>query len=100
MKLRKFSLYSKLYERLKLKTQRQQKLECCLDHSEVPGIRVKWSLDEKIYPYLDSNTLNKYCSFEHQGKNDNNRKPLECCRAKKLLRLKLYISYLECLLEL
>ena len=31
MKLRKFSLYPKLYERLKLKVQREYKSEYCLD---------------------------------------------------------------------
>ena len=41
MKLRKFFLYPKLYQRLKLKAQRQYKFECSLDPSEVPGIKAK-----------------------------------------------------------
>ena len=32
MKLRKFSLYPKLYQHLKLKTQRQYKFECTIPH--------------------------------------------------------------------
>ena len=41
MKLRKFSLYPKLYQRLKLKAQRQYKFECSLDPSQVLGIKHK-----------------------------------------------------------
>ena len=43
----------KLYQRLKLKAQRQEKFECSLDPSEVPGIKAKWSSDQKFYPFVD-----------------------------------------------
>ena len=66
MKLRKFFLYPKLHEPLKLKAQRQYKLEYSLHPSEVPGIKAKMSSDETFYPYVDNNVFNRYCSFKHQ----------------------------------
>ena len=41
MKLRKFCLYPKLYERLKLKSQRSYKFKCSLNPLDVPQIRAK-----------------------------------------------------------
>ena len=48
MRLRKFSLYPKLYQRLKLKAQREYKFQCSLDPNEVPSISAKWCLDESF----------------------------------------------------
>ena len=97
MKLRKFFLYPKLYQHLKLKAQRQYKFECSLDPSEVPGIKAKWSSDEKSCPSVDNRivlSINIVHSSIREIK-DNKRKPLECCRAEKLLLSKLYMSNLE-----
>ena len=47
MKLLQFFFYPKLYECLKHKVQIKCKFECSLNSSEVPGIRAKWSSDEK-----------------------------------------------------
>ena len=44
MKLRKLSLYPKLYQRLKLKAQRQYRFECSWDPSEVPGLKQVYCL--------------------------------------------------------
>ena len=41
MRLRKFSLYPKLYQRPKLKAQREYKFQCSLDPNEVPSIFCK-----------------------------------------------------------
>ena len=60
MKLRKFSLYPELYQRLKVKAQRQYKFECSLDPSDVPAIKGKLSSDEKFYPFVDNSGFNKY----------------------------------------
>ena len=70
MKLRKFSLYPKLYQRLKLKAQREYKFQCSLDPNEVPSISAKWCLDEKFYPAVNEDIFNAYCSFKHQGKKE------------------------------
>ena len=60
MKLRKFSLYPELYQRLKVKAQKQYKFECSLDPSDVPAIKGKLSSDEKFYPFVDNSAFNKY----------------------------------------
>ena len=84
MKLRKFSLHPKLYQRLKLKAQRQCKFECSLDPSEVPTA-------------LQHSNGFLLLSFVHSGirETKDKRKPLECCRTEKLLLSKLYMSNLE-----
>ena len=45
MRLRKFSLHPKLYQRLNPKTQREHKFQCSHDPNEVPSISAKWYLD-------------------------------------------------------
>ena len=73
MRLRKFCLYPKLYQRLKLKAQREYKFQCSLDPNEVPSI----------------NPLNI------QEIKDNKKKLSVCCKAEKLYLLKLYGIILE-----
>ena len=87
MKLRKFSLYPKLYQRLKLKAQRQYKFECSLDPSEVPGIKAKWSSDEKFYPFVNS-TFNKYCSFKHLRNKRQQDKAIRMLQSRKIVTVK------------
>ena len=53
MRLRKFSLYPKLYQTLKRKAQREYKFQCSLDPNQVPSISAKWCLDEKFYPAVN-----------------------------------------------
>ena len=65
MKLKKFSLYPKLYQRLKLKAQREYKFQCSLDPNEVRSISAKWCLDEKFYPALNEDIFNAYCTCKH-----------------------------------
>ena len=67
MRPRKFSLYPKLYQRLKLKSQRGYKFQCSLDPNKVPSISAKWCLDEKFYPAVNEHVFNAYCSFKHPG---------------------------------
>ena len=88
MKLRKFFLYPKLYQHLKLKAQRQYKFECSLDPSEVPGIKAKWSSDEKFYPFVDNSTFNKYCSFKHQGNKGQQEKVIRMLQSRKIVTVK------------
>ena len=88
MKLRKFSLYPKLYQRLKLKAQRQYKFECSLDPSQVLGIKVKQSSDEKFYPFVDNSTFNKYCSFKHQGNKEQQEKAIRMLQNRKIVTAK------------
>lgn len=57
-KLRMFSLYSVLCERIKPKAKSQYKSECSLDPPEVPGIRAKSRSDEKFYLYVDNSIFN------------------------------------------
>ena len=88
MKLRKFSLYSKLYQHLKLEAQRQYKFECSLDPFEVPGMKAKWSSDKKFYPYVDNSTFNKYCSFKHQGNKGQQEKAIRMLQRRKIVTVK------------
>ena len=88
MKRRKFSLYPKLYQRLKPTAQRQCKFECSLDPSEVPGIKAKWSSDEKFYPFVDNSTFNKYCSFKHQGNKGQLEKAIKMLKSRKIVTVK------------
>ena len=67
MRPRKFSLFPKLYQRLKLKSQREYKFQCSLDPNEVPSISAKWCLDEKFYLEVNEDIFNAYCSFKHPG---------------------------------
>ena len=67
VRLSKFSLYPKLYQRLKLKAQRECKFQCSLDPNEVPSVSAKWCLDEKFYPAANEDIFNTYCSFKHPG---------------------------------
>ena len=65
MRLRRYSLYPKLYQSLKFKTQREYKFQCSLDPSEVPSISGKWYLDVKFYPAVNEDIFNAYCPFKH-----------------------------------
>ena len=95
MRLRKFSLYPKLYQRLKLKAQREHKFQFSLDPNEVPSISSKWCLDEKFYPAVNDDIFNAYCYFKHSGNKDSKKKLSVCCKAEKLYLLKLYGIILE-----
>ena len=70
MKRYKFSLYTKLNERLKLKCKGKTILNVVSLNvvvlSEVPGVKAKSPSDEKFYPYIGNNIFNKYCLFKHQ----------------------------------
>ena len=50
IKLRKFCLYPKLYERMKIKSQRNYKFKCSLDPVEIPPVSAKWDSNESLYP--------------------------------------------------
>ena len=62
MRLKKISLYPKLYQRLKLKAQQEYKFQCSLDPNEVPSISAKWCLDEQFYPAVNEDIFNAYCA--------------------------------------
>ena len=88
MRLRKFSLYPNLYQRLKLKAQRKYKFQCSLDPNEVPNISAKWSLDEKFYPAVNEDIFNVYCSFKHQGNKGQQEKALHILKSRKIVPVK------------
>ena len=46
-------MYPKLYQKLKLKAQREYKFQCSLNPNEVFSISAKWCLDEKFYPAVN-----------------------------------------------
>ena len=93
MRLRKFSLYPKLYQRLKLKAQREYKFQCSLDPNEVPSISAKWCLAETFYPTVNEDIFNAYCSFKYQGDRGQQEKAV-CCKAEKSFLTKLYKAVL------
>ena len=84
-RLRKFSFYPKLYQRLKLKAQREYKFQCSLDPNEMPIISAKWCLDEQFYPALNEDIFNAYCSFKHQGNKGNRKKALRMLQSRKIV---------------
>ena len=88
MKLHKFSLYPRLQQRLKLKAQRQYKFDCTLVPSEVPGIKAKWSSDEKFYPFVHNSAFNKYCSFKHQGNKGQQEEAIRMLQSSKIVTVK------------
>ena len=88
MKLHKFSLYPRLQQRLKLKAQRQCKFDCTLVPSEVPGIKAKWSSDEKFYPFVHNSAFNKYCSFKHQGNKGQQEEAIRMLQSSKIVTVK------------
>ena len=83
MRLRKFSLYSKLHQKLKHNAQREYKFQCSLDLNEVPSILAKWCVDEKFYRGVNEDIFNSYCSFKHQGNQGQLEKPFVCYKAEK-----------------
>ena len=89
MKRCKFSLYTKLNERLKLKCKGKTILNVVslnvVVPSEVPGIRAKWSSDEKFYPYIDNNISNKYCLFKHQENKGQQEKAIRILQRRKIV---------------
>ena len=95
MRLKKFSLYPKLYQRLKLKVQLGYKFQCSLDPNEVPSVSAKWCLDETFYPAVNEDILNAYCSPKHPGNNGQQEKGLRTLQSRKMGLLKLYGLILE-----
>ena len=87
IRLRKFSLHPKLYQRLKLKAQREYKFECSLDPNEVPSISAKWCLDEKFYPAVNEDILT-YCSFKHPRNKGQQEKALRMLQSRKIVSVK------------
>ena len=88
MRLRKFSLYPKLYQRLKLSAQREYKFQCSLDPNEVPSISAKWCLGEKFYAAVNEDIFNAYCSFKHQGNRGQHEKALRMLQSRKIVSVK------------
>ena len=70
------------------KAKGQYKFECSLNPSEVPGIKAKWSSDEKFYPFVDNSTFNKYCSFKHQGNKGQQGKVIRMLQSRKIVTVK------------
>ena len=75
------SLYPKLYQKLKLKAQREYEFHCSLDPNQVPSISAKWYLDEKLHPAVSATA---YCSFKHQVNKgqQGNKTPLYAAKQK------------------
>ena len=88
MRLRKFSLYPKLYQRLKLSAQREYKFQCSLDPNEVPSILAKWCLDEEFYPAVNEDIFNACYSFKHQGNKGQQKKTLCMLQTRKIVSVK------------
>ena len=84
MRLRRFSLYPRLYQRLKLKAQREYKFQYSLDPSEVPIISGKWCLDEKFYPAVNEDIFNAMhtAPLNVREIKDNRKKLFVFCKAK------------------
>ena len=59
-----------------------------MDPSEVPGIKFKWSSDEKCYPFVDNSTFNKYCSLKHQGNKGQLEKAIKMLKNRKIVTVK------------
>ena len=87
-KLRMFSLYPKLYERIKPKAKSQYKSECSLDPSEVPGIRSKSRSDEKFYLYVDNNIFNKFSLLKHQRNKGQQEKSTRMLQSRNIVTVK------------
>ena len=59
-----------------------------MDPSEVPGIKAKWSSDEKFYPFVDNSTFNKYCLFKDQGNRGQQEKAIRMLQSRKIVTVK------------
>ena len=88
MKLRKFCLYPKLYERLKLKSQRSYKFKCSLNPLEVSQISAKWNSSESLYPMVNEAIFKTYCSFKHQGNHGQQEKAFRMLQSRKIVSVK------------
>ena len=70
------------------KAKGQYKFECSLNPSEIPGIKAKWSSDEKFYPFVDNITFNKYCLFKDQGNRGQQEKAIRMLQSRKIVTVK------------
>ena len=58
-----------------------------MDPFEVPGIKAKWSSDEKFYPLVNS-TFNKYCSFKDLRNKQQQDKAIRMLQSRKIVTVK------------
>ena len=58
-----------------------------MDHSEVPGIKAKWSSDQKLCPYVDNSTFSN-CSFKHQRNKGQQEKGIRMLQSRKIITFK------------
>ena len=58
-----------------------------MDPFEIPGIKAKWSSDEKFYPFVNS-TFNKYCSFKHLRNKRQQDKAIRMLQSRKIVTVK------------
>ena len=59
-----------------------------MDPSEVPGIKAKWSSDQKLCSYVDNSTFNNYCSFQHQRNKGQQEKGIRMLQSRKIITFK------------
>ena len=69
--LRKFSLYPKLYQRLKVKAQREYKFQCSLDPNEVPSIQQNGAWMKSFIWQLMNTFLKHTAPLNMRGIKDN-----------------------------
>ena len=104
VKLRKFCLYPKLYERLKLKAQRSYTFKCSFDPLEIPPITAKCDNSETLYPMVNEATFKAYCSFKHQGLPlGQQEKAFRMLQSRKIVSIKTItehnISYVKAMIK-
>jgi len=88
IKLRKFCLYPKLYERLRNKAQWNFKFECSLDPNVIPPISAKWDNDDSFYPIVSDKIFKEYCSFKSQGNKGQQEKAYRMLQSRKIIPVK------------
>ena len=87
MKLR-FTLYPKLYEKIKIKTSRTYKFQCSLDPLETPGITANWTFNEELYPKIDDDEYTRYRELKVQGNQGQQQKAFRMLQSRKIVSVK------------
>ena len=85
--LRKFNLYQKLYQRLKLKAQREYEVQCSLDPNEVPSIQQNGAWIKSFIWQLMNTFLKHTAPLNIREIKDNMEKPFTL-QSRKIVSVK------------
>ena len=91
-KIRKFSLYPKLVERLKKQTERNYEFKCSLDPSKIPEVNGAWKTGDEYLPKVSESMFYKYCSYKSKGNMGKQEKAVRMLQSRKIVNVKTFME--------